>query len=63
VHYLTAPLRAAARQRGDAGGFHLWAGQTHPLAEAIPAAELVVQLATEARKALAHATGRFGAPA
>ncbi|MEJ7788033.1 MAG: hypothetical protein WKF96_24805 [Solirubrobacteraceae bacterium] len=51
--------RAAARQRGDAEGFHLWAGQTYPLAEAMPAAELVVQLANEARAVLADTTGRF----
>ena len=62
VHHLTAPLRAAARQRGDAGGFHLWAGQTYPLAEAMPAAELVVQLADEAREVLADTTRRFGDP-
>jgi nitronate monooxygenase len=59
VHHLTAPIRAAARQRGDADGFHLWAGQAYPLAEAMPAAELVVQLATEARAALADTTARF----
>jgi nitronate monooxygenase len=60
VHHLTMPLRAAARQRGDAEGFHLWAGQTYPLAEAMPAAELVVQLADAARAALADATRRLG---
>lgn len=59
VHHLTAPLRAAARARGDADGFNLWAGQTHPLARAIPAAELVVQLADEARSALADTAGRW----
>ena len=56
VHHLTASLRAAARQRGDADGFHLWAGQTHALAEAAPAAELVVRLSEEAKAALANAT-------
>jgi len=60
VHHLTAPVRAAARRRGDADGFHLWAGQTYPLAAAIPAAELVVQLANDARAVLADTTGRFG---
>ncbi|MEA2231189.1 MAG: hypothetical protein QOD83_1005, partial [Solirubrobacteraceae bacterium] len=35
------------------------AGQAYPLAEAMPAAELVVQLATEARAALADTTARF----
>ena len=41
VHHLTAPVRAAARERGDADGFHLWAGQAHALARAMPAADLV----------------------
>ena len=30
VHHLTAPVRAAARERGDADGFHLWAGPGAP---------------------------------
>jgi nitronate monooxygenase len=58
VHHLTAPIRAAARERGDAEGFNLWAGQTYSLAEAVPAAQLVVAVANEARAALAEATGR-----
>ena len=49
VHHLTAPVRAAARERGDADGFHLWAGQAHPLAAELPAGELVRRLADEAR--------------
>ena len=57
VHHLTAPLRAAARERGDADGFHLWAGQAYPLAEELPAAELVRKLAQEARDALRSAEG------
>ncbi len=55
VHHVTAPLRAAARARGDADGFHLWAGQAHALAEPLPAAELVRRLAAEARAAIAAA--------
>jgi nitronate monooxygenase len=58
VHHVTAPLRRAARERGDADGFHLWAGQAHPLAEPLPAAELVRRLAAEARAALADAARR-----
>src|SRR5204862_3827866 len=27
IHYVTAPLRAAARERGDADAINLWAGQ------------------------------------
>lgn len=59
VHHLTAPLRAAARQRGDADGFHLWAGQTHPLAQPTGAADLVVRLTEEARAALDDTTARL----
>jgi nitronate monooxygenase len=55
VHHLTAPVRAAARERGDADGFHLWAGQAHPLAVELPAGELVRRLADEAREALRSA--------
>ena len=52
VHYLTAPLRAAARAAADAGGINLWAGQAYPLAEAVPAAELVARWGAEAYAAL-----------
>ena len=57
VHHLTAPVRVAARDRGDADGFHLWAGQAHPLAAELPAGELVRRLADEAREALDLARG------
>jgi nitronate monooxygenase len=57
VHNLTAPLRAAARERADAEGFHLWAGQAYPLAAELPAGELVRRLADEARDALRSAEG------
>jgi nitronate monooxygenase len=52
VHNLTAPIRAAAREGGDPDGFHLWAGQAHPLTKELPAAELVERLAREARDAI-----------
>ena len=55
VHHLTAPVRAAARERGDADSFHLWAGQAYPLAVELPAGELVRKLAGEAREALRSA--------
>jgi nitronate monooxygenase len=55
VHHLTAPVRRAARDRGDAEGFHLWAGQAYPLAAERPAGEVVRSLAEEAREALASA--------
>jgi nitronate monooxygenase len=54
VHHLTAPLRAAAREAGDADAFHLWAGQAHTLAAELPAGELVRRLADEARAAVAE---------
>ena len=57
VHHVTAGMRAAARERGDADGFNLWAGQAHALAQAVPAAELVRRLAAEARAAIAAAGG------
>ncbi|WP_448642633.1 nitronate monooxygenase [Geodermatophilus sp. URMC 63] len=53
VHHLTTPLRAAARKAGDPDGVNLWAGQGHPLVEALPAGELVRRLADDARAALA----------
>jgi nitronate monooxygenase len=46
VHNATAPLRAAARELGDAGGFNLWAGAGHALAVERPAAETVRALIT-----------------
>jgi nitronate monooxygenase len=59
VHHLTAPLRAAARERGEPEGFHLWAGQAYPLTEAVPAGKLVRRLALEAAEALGDASGRL----
>jgi nitronate monooxygenase len=57
VHNLTAPLRATARERGDADAFPLWAGQAYPLALELPAGELVRRLADDAREALRSAEG------
>jgi nitronate monooxygenase len=59
VHHLTAKIRAAAREQGDADGFHLWAGQTHQLAQPVPAGELVRGLAADAREALRSAAERL----
>jgi nitronate monooxygenase len=58
VHHLTAKIRAAAREQGDPDGFHLWAGQAHELAEAVPAGELVQRFAADAREALRSAAAR-----
>ncbi len=59
VHYLTAPLRAAGRSAGNPELVNLWAGQTHELTAALPAAELIDQLMAEARAALAAAAGQI----
>jgi nitronate monooxygenase len=58
VHYATAPLRAAARKRGDADGFNLWAGQAHELAQDGPAAEILRSISDSARQALEAAANR-----
>jgi nitronate monooxygenase len=55
IHHVTAPMRAAAREHGDADRVNLWAGQTHQLAEAQPAAEVVRRLVAEARAATQRA--------
>ncbi|MET7637917.1 nitronate monooxygenase [Streptomyces sp. NPDC005438] len=47
VHYLTAGLRKAAAQAGDAQGMALWAGQGHRLVREMPAAELMATLTGE----------------
>ena len=59
VHYVTAPLRARARDQGDPESLHLWAGQAHELIRDVPAAELVRALHAEARAAAAEAQARL----
>jgi nitronate monooxygenase len=59
VHHVTSPLRAHGREVGDPDLINLWAGEAHQLAEERPAAELVEQLAAEAREALSRAQRRF----
>jgi nitronate monooxygenase len=61
IHHLTAPVRAAARERGDAGALNLWAGQAYPLSAEQAAGELVRRLGAEARAALAAAAERYPA--
>jgi nitronate monooxygenase len=51
IHHLTRPLRATAREAGNADILHLWAGQAHSRARPLPAAKLMEELATEARRA------------
>ncbi|MDP9398378.1 MAG: nitronate monooxygenase [Actinomycetota bacterium] len=62
VHHLTGPLRAAARRAGDPEGMSLWAGQGHPLVEALPAGELVHRLTEDARAELLSAVTAVAAP-
>lgn len=52
IHYATAPIRAAARERGDGEELNLWAGQAHALAREEPAADVVARLDAEACQAL-----------
>jgi nitronate monooxygenase len=52
IHHATSSLRAAARKRGDADGFNLWAGQAHRLTPSGPAAEIVRRISDGARQAL-----------
>ncbi len=59
VHHLTAPLRARGREEGDEDVVNLWAGQTHELARPLPAADLVRELARDARGALKVAGERL----
>jgi nitronate monooxygenase len=59
IHHATSPLRAAARQRGDAGGFNLWAGQAHELAQARPAGEIVRELGADARRTIRELAQRM----
>jgi nitronate monooxygenase len=52
IHHVTSPLRAAAREAGDADAFNLWAGQAHELVQEKPAAEIVREMAAEAAAVL-----------
>jgi nitronate monooxygenase len=61
LHYVTAPLRAHGRTHGDPELVNLWAGQAHALARPVPAAELVAELARDARAAAAGAAARLRA--
>ncbi len=58
IHYVTAPVRAAARKAGDADLINLWAGEAHALAEALPAAEIVKRLSASAAPRRARTRSR-----
>jgi nitronate monooxygenase len=47
INSLTAPIRAAARERADADGINLWAGTAHGRAQEGSASELVERWARE----------------
>jgi nitronate monooxygenase len=47
IHYVTAPIRAAARAVGDADGINLWAGTAYRGAREESAPELVERWAHE----------------
>jgi nitronate monooxygenase len=47
IHYVTAPIRAAARASDDSETINLWAGQAYQLTREKPASELVEELAHE----------------
>lgn len=47
LHYVTAPIRAAARAAGDGETINLWAGQAYQLTRERPASELIEELAHE----------------
>jgi nitronate monooxygenase len=51
IHYVTAPIRAAARAARDAEAVNLWAGESYRLAREEPAAELVARLGADWRSA------------
>lgn len=55
LHHLTTPLRAQARENGNAEQVNLWAGQAHELAKDLPAGQLAVELAQDAAAALQRA--------
>ncbi len=61
VHHLTTPIRAAARQAGDADAINLWAGQAYPLVRGEPARDVVRRLGAEAREAVRDVARRMSA--
>jgi nitronate monooxygenase len=59
VHYVTAPLRAAARAAGDPSLLNLWAGQAHALSRDLPAAEIVESISADAAATIGSLARRF----
>jgi nitronate monooxygenase len=63
THFVTSPLRAAARAAGDGDALHLWAGQAYPLAPEAPAGDVVALLMGDARIAAEELMARLRAAA
>jgi nitronate monooxygenase len=59
LHHLTKTLRAAAAKAGDPAAMSMWAGQGHPFARELPAAELTHVLAAETRTAVSDLARRL----
>ncbi len=55
IHFLTSPLRAAARAKGDGERMNAWAGETHSLAREGSAGEIVERFEKEMQQALRKA--------
>jgi nitronate monooxygenase len=51
IHYVTAPIRAAARAAADGEAINLWAGEAYALAREATAGEIVERLSAELRAA------------
>jgi nitronate monooxygenase len=62
IHHVTSGLRAAARKRGDADAFNLWAGQAHELVQARPAEEIVREIAADAARTLDQVSAAMRRP-
>jgi nitronate monooxygenase len=60
IHHATAALRRAGRVAGDPDVLNLWAGQTYPLTEDRPAADLVATLSRDLADALSTASRQAG---
>lgn len=60
LHHLTKPVRGASAKAGDPEAMSLWAGQTYSQTLVMPAADLVSELAADARSAVQVAARRLG---
>jgi nitronate monooxygenase len=59
VHFMTAPIRQAARRDGDPDLVNLWAGTAYSLGRSEPAADVVRRVAHEADEAIHNAQTRW----